>query len=105
MKSKKQLFSIEAINKMFQFAELPHTYEDIKNVENWFTKYTMTTKQYELWKNWFIKVSIEGSFSFNKVVAERDFEWFNLGYGLVIDDSKYIICTDMLGESIKVKVS
>ena len=37
-------------------------------------------------------------------ISKTEFEWFNLNYGLKIDDSKYINCIDMLGNNIKVKV-
>ena len=88
IKQKKQLFMIEAINKELEIAGYSNTYEDVKFIEDWFHKFTMTTEQCESWKKWFIKTAIERKISYNESIAETEFKWFNLSYGLRIDDSK-----------------
>ena len=67
-----------AINQMFKIAGLEVRYEDvIEREDEWYTEYTMTLEQREQWKQWFIDNS-----KHPKKMAERQFEMFDLTWGL-----------------------
>ena len=87
MKGNKEAIFIEnAINKMFEIAGHEVRYVDIKNSqEAWYQKYTMTKEQEETWKQWFLKEVVAEKI-INKSLAEKEFMWFNLSYGLKISD-------------------
>lgn len=88
-KKKQKLFVSEAISKMLEMAGYNKTYDDIikENNPTWFSDYTMTTEQCNQWEEWFIKTSRK-KLKCSKKRSEKEFMWFNLNYGLKIDDNK-----------------
>ena len=82
--NKKKDFAIEAIHKQFEIAGVdPSVLE--RDPEEWFNNNTMTQQHHELWKDWFI-VECRKRFRTNKKMAEKEFSWFDLAYGLRIKD-------------------
>lgn len=59
------------------------TYDDIFPDPDWFTKYTMTEKEYEDWKQYCIKYLMD-NYKLPKGMAEKEMAWFGLDYGLKI---------------------
>jgi len=72
--------------KMFKIVGLKYT-EDFVKQKEWYKKHSWNIKQEQEFKNFFIKEYIK-FFKSNKNTAELEFEWFNLGYGWVINDEK-----------------
>ena len=60
------------------------TFEAIQNPD-WFHEWTMTTEQYEQFRNYSIPL-LKKVFKFNTNKAKETFDWFNLQYGLRIQD-------------------
>ncbi len=69
----------------YQLNMIGKTIEQARELENWFQQWTMTTKQFELFKAYAIPL-LRKVFKFNKRAAENTFDWFNLQYGLRIKD-------------------
>lgn len=69
----------------YQLNMVGRTIEDAKKLDDWYTKWTMTTKQHELFKSYAIPL-LRKIFKFNKTKAESTFAWFDLAYGLRIKD-------------------
>lgn len=61
------------------------TIEDTIDDDKWFFNFTMTSDQFEEFKKYAVDL-IKKTFKCSKKRAERNFEWFNLGYGLRIKD-------------------
>lgn len=79
-------FLVDAINKMFEIAGHPVTYDDIKDrKDDWFTDWTMTVEQNEKWKEWGIS-EIQKRFRSKKIYAEREMGMLALNYGLKFSD-------------------
>jgi len=69
----------------YQLNMIGKTTEDAKKHDDWYTKWTLTSKQHELFKAYAIPL-LKKVFKFNKQKAESTFAWFDLGYGLRIKD-------------------
>ena len=69
----------------YQLNMIGKTIEDAKNEDEWYNKWTMTSKQYELFKAYAIPL-LKKVFKFTKTKAESSFSWFNLAHGLKIKD-------------------
>lgn len=69
----------------YQLNMIGKTIEEAQELEDWYTKWTMTSKQHELFKAYAIPL-LKKVFKFNKQKAESTFAWFDLGYGLRIKD-------------------
>ena len=69
----------------YQLNMIGKTIEQARELEDWFQQWTMTTKQFELFKAYAIPL-LRKVFKFNKRAAENTFDWFNLQYGLRIKD-------------------
>lgn len=83
---KTRQFLVDAINKMFEIAGHPVTYDDIKDrKDDWFTDWTMTVEQNEKWKEWGIS-EIRKRFRSKKIHAEREMAMLALNYGLKFSD-------------------
>jgi hypothetical protein len=79
---KSQIFLVDVINKMFEIAGHPITYEDIKDrKDNWFQQWEMTYEQGEKWKQWGI-LEIKKRLKMNQHLAEREMAMINLMWGL-----------------------
>jgi hypothetical protein len=78
--NKREQFGWDAIHKQLDIAGHPH---DVVKDEFWFSNNTMTEEQHKEWKDWFLT---EGKkrFRWNKKTAEKEFQWFDLQYGLKI---------------------
>ena len=83
---KMNIFVVDLINKMFEIAGHDVTYEDIKDrKDDWYTQWTMTMDQNELWKEWGVN-EIKKRFRYNKKWAEKEMGMFNLMWGLKFSD-------------------
>ena len=61
--------------------------EDIGHEEGWYSKYTLTTDEYEEWKKWTVQY-IRDKCKISKKWAEREFPWISLQHGLRVDDGQ-----------------
>jgi hypothetical protein len=72
----------DIINKMFEFAGLDITYDDIiGRTDDWFTQYTMTEDQYDQWKQWGEDYLIK-NLKLTAKKAEYEMSMVGLMYGL-----------------------
>jgi len=83
--SKREQFAWDAIHKQLDIAGHPHNV--IENDQWWFSNNTMTEAQCEEWKQWFL-AECKRRFRWNKKISEREFQWFNLQYGLKIQETQ-----------------
>ena len=74
------------INKMFEYAHIPQTYDDIKDrKDEWYMEYTMTQAQSDSFKDYAIRyLKRELKSSYYK--ADTEYQWFDLMWGLKISD-------------------
>jgi hypothetical protein len=82
---KKEKAMVDIINQMFVIAGHDVTYEDIRNVDKWFQKYTMTFEQGEQLKEWG-KQYLMRELKMRAVYAEKEMMWFNVQWGLKYSD-------------------
>lgn len=61
------------------------TIEDVKNDEEWYTNNTFTQEQHDQFKAYAIPL-LKKIFKFNKAKAESTFSWFDLQFGLKINN-------------------
>lgn len=59
-------------------------FEAMQNPD-WYHEWTMTTEQHEMFRKYSIPL-LKKVFKFNTNKAKSTFEWFNLQYGLKIQD-------------------
>lgn len=86
--TKKHENAVHLINKMFEFANLKLTYEDIKDrTDPWFSTYTMTQEQHDAWREYSVKY-IKKECKVTMKYAEVAFSWFNLAHGLKVERPK-----------------
>jgi hypothetical protein len=69
----------------YQLNMVGKTIEEAKKFDDWYTRWTMTSKQHELFKAYAIPL-LKKIFKFNKTKAETTFAWFDLQFGLRIKD-------------------
>lgn len=69
----------------YQLNVIGKTTEQAKKDELWFTNWTFTTQQYELFRAYAIPL-IKKTFRCNTKKATETFGWFNVQYGLRIKD-------------------
>jgi hypothetical protein len=87
---KKKQAVIDLINKMFEIAGHPVTYEDVKGREDaWYQEWTMTTEQNEEWQKWGKKYLMK-NFRLYAKMAEREMQWISLQWGLKFENFNYI---------------
>jgi hypothetical protein len=82
---KKQKAIVDIINKMFEIAGHDVTYEDIRGVDEWWKKYTMTIAQGEQLKEWG-KQYLMRELKMRAAYAEKEMQWFNVQWGLKYSD-------------------
>lgn len=76
-----------AINKMFEIAGHPITFEDIaKRQDAWYTEYTMTKKQNQEWLKWLGKFLKKERRHLTENSAKYQASMLNLNYGLKVSD-------------------
>jgi len=79
---KREHVIINLINKMFEIAGHPVTFDDIKDrKDNWFQEWTMTIEQNDQWKEWGKKYLMK-NLRINAKLAEREMVWVSLQWGL-----------------------
>lgn len=61
------------------------TMEDVKSDEEWYTNNTFTQEQHDQFKAYAIPL-LKKIFKFNKAKAESTFSWFDLQFGLKINN-------------------
>lgn len=69
----------------YQLNMIGKTINEIKEDELWYVNNTMTEEQYEEFKRYAIPL-LKKIFKFNKGKAESTFSWFNLQFGLKINN-------------------
>ncbi len=83
---KRDLIGKEIINEMFKIAGHNVTFEDIKDRKDaWYTEWTMTEEQNAQWRKWG-EEKIKSDLKLNKELAKKEMAWFDLMYGLKIDN-------------------
>ena len=82
---KKEKAVVDLINQMFIIAGHNVTYDDIRNVDKWYQKYTMTFEQGEQLKQWG-KQYLMRELKMRAVYAEKEMRWFNVMWGLKYSD-------------------
>ena len=86
---KREHVIINLINKMFEIAGHPVTFDDIKDrKDNWFQEWTMTIEQNDQWKAWGKKYLIK-NLRINAKLAEREMVWVSLQWGLKFSNLTY----------------
>ena len=77
---------IDLINKMFEIAGHPVTFDDIKDRKDaWYTEWTMSMAQYDEWKDWGKKYLMK-TFRTSATMAEREMAMAGLQWGLKFSD-------------------
>lgn len=81
-------FIEDAINKMFEICGSTRTYQSVlvENRDGWFMEQRWKMADREQWKAWFVSTIRKRRLAYSKENAERQFEWFDLMYGPVIED-------------------
>lgn len=76
------------IDKMFEYANLDVKYEDVLGrKDDWYAQYTMTQEQHNAWREYSVKyIKKEGKKPTKW--ANLEFAWFNLAYGLKVEQPK-----------------
>jgi hypothetical protein len=82
---KKEKAVVDLINQMFIIAGHNVTYDDIRNVDKWYQKYTMTFEQGEQLKEWG-KQYLMRELKMRAVYAEKEMRWFSVMWGLKYSD-------------------
>ena len=83
---KRELIGKEIINEMFKIAGHNVAFEDIKDRQDaWYTQWTMTDEQNAQWRKWG-EEKIKSDLKLNKELAKKEMAWFDLMYGLKIDN-------------------
>jgi len=87
-KQKNDIFIEAAINKMMKIAGYSNiTFKTLLDEsDGWYTRYTMTEKQHNKWKEWFL-LKAKKTFKWNKKLVNREFQWFDLMWGLKIKET------------------
>jgi hypothetical protein len=76
------------INKMFEYANVPQTYDDIKDrKDEWYQEYTMTQEESDAFKDYAIRY-LKRELKTGYYKADTEYQWFDLMYGLKISDKK-----------------
>jgi hypothetical protein len=83
MRNKKEEILTIMLNK--QLLKYNLKLEDVISIPNWFSKYTMTTNEFEEWKSFCI-TTMRKELRFSKKLAEKEFNSINLNWGLRIKD-------------------
>jgi hypothetical protein len=76
------------INKMFEYAHIPQTYNDIKDrKDEWYREFTMTQEESNAFKDYAIRY-LKRELKTGYYKADTEYQWFDLMYGLRISDKK-----------------
>ena len=78
-------FALVAVHKQLEIAGVDSSV--LQTDKEWFSNNTITPEQHKEWKKWFLE-EYKLNFRSSKKFAEKEFSWFDLGYGLrVLDQS------------------
>jgi hypothetical protein len=69
----------------YQLKMIGKTFSDVEGDELWYSNNTMTEEQHEEFKRYAIPL-LKKIFKFNKSRAEQTFSWFDLQFGLKINN-------------------
>lgn len=69
----------------YQLGMIGKSTQEAHMTKEWFTKWTMTQEQHDAFKAYAIPL-LKKVFKINKARAEKNFQWFDLGFGLRIKD-------------------
>jgi hypothetical protein len=69
----------------YQLQMIGKSMSDILDDDKWYYNNTITSEQFEKFKAYAIPL-LKKVFKFNKSKAERTFDWFNLSFGLRIEN-------------------
>lgn len=83
-REKRESFALAAVNRQLEIAGVNSSV--LKEDKEWFRNNTITQKQWEEWKKWFI-TEAQKTFKFNRRTAEKEFTFFDLNYGLRVEQS------------------
>jgi hypothetical protein len=76
------------INKMFEYAHIPQTFNDIKDrKDEWYREFTMTQEESNAFKDYAIRY-LKRELKTGYYKADTEYQWFDLMYGLRISDKK-----------------
>lgn len=76
------------INKMFEYAHVPQTFDDIKDrKDEWYREFTMTQEESNAFKDYAIRY-LKRELKTGYYKADTEYQWFDLMYGLRISDKK-----------------
>lgn len=76
------------INKMFEYAHVPQTYDDIKDrKDEWYREFTMTQEESNAFKDYAIRY-LKRELKTGYYKADTEYQWFDLMYGLRVSDKK-----------------
>ena len=76
------------INKMFEYAHVPQTFDDIKDSKDeWYREFTMTQEESDAFKDYAIRY-LKRELKTGYYKADTEYQWFDLMYGLRISDKK-----------------
>lgn len=78
-------FVMEAIYKELDLAGVSHSV--LEKDKEWFSNNTMNQQQHQQWREWFIAESRK-RFRLTKKLAEKEFSYFDLSYGLRIAEKQ-----------------
>jgi hypothetical protein len=78
MKKEDEILTL-IINKELEKYNL--TIDDVLDSKDWFTKYTMTSEEWEAWKSYSIDL-MRKKLRMSKKRAEKEFIWIDLMWGL-----------------------
>lgn len=67
----------------YQMHMIGKTYEDAESTPQWFREYTMTQEQFLEFKKYAVAL-LKKVYKCNKKIAESNFDWWNLNWGLRI---------------------
>jgi hypothetical protein len=88
IQQKREMFVEDVINKMFEIANHPVTYNDIKDrKDDWYTQWTMSVEQNDEWKAWGIN-EMKRRFKYSKQWAEKEMGMISLMWGLKFNNFK-----------------
>jgi hypothetical protein len=76
------------LDKMFEISGRSLTYQDVKDEVDWYRKYTMTTVENKIWRAWVVDYLLKNRLVIGKQRALKTADWFDLCYGLKIDDGE-----------------
>ena len=69
----------------YQLQLIGKTLDDAEGDERWFSNFTMTKIQFELFRRYALLL-IQKVYKGSKAMTEKRFDWFNLGYGMRVPD-------------------